>query len=132
MEAEEMARIQHCAAADTIEVRDLDRRIGVVDRIVGVARTTVRADVEIVELTRLPIASGAGIFGRLHPVALLKAENSHLRLGEAPGHSRAGGTGANDQFDPLRGLADNDLALFRPVKRTMLRSEPTCNLAKWA
>jgi hypothetical protein len=56
-----MTRIKHRAAADAVEIGDLDRRVGVVDRIVGIARTTVRTDVEIVELTRLPIASGARI-----------------------------------------------------------------------
>jgi hypothetical protein len=62
-----MTRITPCRA-DAVEIGDLDRRVGVVDRIVGIARTTVRTDVEIVELTRLPIASGARVFGRLHPV----------------------------------------------------------------
>ncbi len=97
MEPREVTRVQHRAAADAVEVGDLDRRIGVIDRIVGIARSTVRAGMEIVELPRLPVASGAGIFGWLHPVALLKAEDVHLRLGQAPGHGRAGGTGANDQ-----------------------------------
>jgi hypothetical protein len=63
-----MTRIKHRAAVDAVEIGDLDRRVGVVDRIVGIARTTVRTDVEIVELTRLPIASSARVFGRLHPV----------------------------------------------------------------
>ena len=97
MEAREVTRVQHRAAADAVEVGDLDRRVVVVDRIVGIARATVRAVVEVVELTRLPVAAGAGIFGRLHPVALLEAEDVHLRLGEAPGHRRAGGAGADDQ-----------------------------------
>jgi hypothetical protein len=97
MKAREVTRVQHCAAADAVEIGDLDWRMGVVDRIVGIARTPVRADVEIVELTRLPIASGAGIFGGLHPVALLETEDVHLRLGEAPGQGRTGGTGADDQ-----------------------------------
>jgi hypothetical protein len=39
----------------------------------------------------------AGIFGRIHPAALVEAENMHLGVGETPGHRRAGGTGANDQ-----------------------------------
>ncbi len=69
----------------------------VIDRIVRLPRPPVRAGAEIAELTRLPVASGAGIFGRLHPVALLQTEDVHLRLGQAPGHGRAGGTGANDQ-----------------------------------
>jgi hypothetical protein len=97
VEPREVTRIQYCAAADTVEVRDLDRRVGVVDRIVGVPGPSVRANVEIVELPGLPVAACAWVLGGLHPVALLKAENVHLRLGEAPRHSRAGGTGANNQ-----------------------------------
>src|SRR6516225_6161300 len=97
METREMTRVEHRAAADAVEIGDFDRRVGVVDRIVGIAPTTVGADVEIVELARLPIASGARIFGRLHPVALLETENVHLCLGQAPGDGRAGGTGADDQ-----------------------------------
>jgi hypothetical protein len=105
-EAREVTRIEHGAAADAVEIGDLDRRAGVVDRIVGIALTTIGAYVEIVELTGLPIASSAGIFGRLHPVALLETENVHLRLGQAPGDSRTGGTGADDQ-DVNGGLALN-------------------------
>ena len=92
-----MTRVEHRAAADAVEIGDFDRRVGVVDRIVGIARTTVGTDVEIVELTRLPVASGAGILGRFHPVALLETEDVHLRLGQAPGHGRAGGPCADDQ-----------------------------------
>jgi len=79
------------------KIGDLDRRARVIDRIVGIAPTTVGADVEIVELARLPIASGARIFGRLHPVALLETENVHLCLGQAQGDSCTGSPGADDQ-----------------------------------
>ena len=92
-----MTRVEHRAAADAVEIGDFDRRVGVVDRIVGIACTTVGTDVEIVELARLPIASGTGIFGRLHPVALLETKDVHLRLGQAPGDGRAGGPCADDQ-----------------------------------
>src|SRR6516165_1592430 len=97
MEPRKVACIEHGAAADAVKIGDLDRRARVVDRIVGVALAAVGADVEIVELTRLPIASGAGILGRLHPVALLETENVHLGLGETPGDSSTGSPGADDQ-----------------------------------
>jgi hypothetical protein len=71
--------------------------IGVVDRIVGVSPASIRADMEIVELTRLPIAVGAGVFGGLHPVPLLQTKDVHLGLSEAPGHGGAGSPGADDQ-----------------------------------
>jgi hypothetical protein len=54
--------------------------IGVVDRIVGVSPASIRADMEIVELTRLPIAVGAGVFGGLHPVPLLQTKDVSARL----------------------------------------------------
>ncbi len=97
MEAREVPGVQHGAAADAVEVGDLDRRGGVVDRIIGLACAPVRAVVEVVELARLPVAAGAGVFRRLHPVALLEAEDVHLRLGEAPRHRRARGAGADDK-----------------------------------
>ena len=42
-----MAGIEHGAAADTVKIGDLDRRARVIDRIVGIAPTTVGADVEM-------------------------------------------------------------------------------------
>src|SRR5215469_18120542 len=97
MEAREVTRVQHSAAADAVEIGDLNRRSAIVDRIVGIAVTAIGADVKIAELTRLPIAPGAGILRGLHPVALLETKDMHLRLGQAPGDGRSRGAGADDQ-----------------------------------
>ena len=102
MHARAVRRVDHRAAADAVEVGDLHRRVVVVDRIVGVAPAPVGADVEIGVAPRLPVAAVAREVGRLHPVALLEAEDAHPRLGEAPGDRRARGAGADDQdIDPL-------------------------------
>ena len=97
MHARPVRRVDHRAAADAVEVGDLHRRVVVVHRIVGVAPAAVREDVEIGVAPRLPVAAVAGEVGRLHPVALLQAEDAHLGLGEAPGDGRARGAGADDQ-----------------------------------
>ena len=97
MHAREMRGVEHGAAADAVEVGDLHRRIVVVDRIVGVARAAVRADVEIGEAARFPVAAVGREIGGLHPVALLQTQDLHARLGEAPGHGGARGAGADDE-----------------------------------
>ena len=56
-----MRGVDDGAAADAVEIDHLDRRIGVVDRIVGRARATVGIDGEIAEQARLPVPPVAGI-----------------------------------------------------------------------
>jgi len=87
MQPREMRRVHDGAAADAFEVHDLDRRIGVVDRIVGRPRAPIGTDGEIAEQPRLPITPVARIIGRLDPVALLEAEDPHPGIGKAPRHS---------------------------------------------
>ncbi len=101
-----MRRVDHRAAADAVEVGDLHRRIVVIDGIVRVPRAPVGADVEIAEAARFPIATVGRKIRGLDPVALLEAQNFHARVGEAPGHRRARGAGADDEhIDDLVGGA---------------------------
>ena len=67
------------------------------DRIVSVTLAPVGADREIVELPRLPVAPGAGVFRRLHPATLFKADDAHPGIGQTPGHRGAGCAGADDE-----------------------------------
>ena len=101
VQAREMRRVHDGAAADAVEVHDLDRRIGVVDRIVGRPRAAIGTDGEIAEQARLPITPVARIIGRLHPIALLEAEDPHPRIGKAPRHRRARCARADNQHIDL-------------------------------
>ena len=99
--ARKVRRVHDGAAADTVEVHHLDRRIGVVDRVVGRPGAAVGIDGEIAEQPRLPVPAVAGIIGRLHPVALLEAENPHPGVGKAPRHRRARCSGPDNQHIDL-------------------------------
>ncbi len=89
MQARIVRREHDRATADAVEVRDLHRRVVVVDRIVGGAAAAVRAHVEVAVAARLPIAAVARKIGRLDPVALLQAQDAHARVGQAPGDRSA-------------------------------------------
>ena len=97
MHARKMRGVEDRAAADAVEVGDLHRRIVVVDRIIGVAPAPVRADVEIADSAAPPSPARCWESDWLHPIALFQAQDSHLRLGQAPGHRGAGRAGADDQ-----------------------------------
>ena len=86
VQARPVRRVDHRAAADAVEVGDLHDRVVVVDRIVGVAPALVRADGEIGVAPGFPVAAVAREVGRLHPVALLQAEDAHpaCRPGSRP------------------------------------------------
>ncbi|MHC2715412.1 hypothetical protein ACVIWV_005133 [Bradyrhizobium diazoefficiens] len=81
--------VHHRRAADRIVVDDLDRRIVVVDRIVLGPAADVRARRPLAVELGFPVPARAGIFRRVHPAALLQAENVHLGLGQRPRHRRA-------------------------------------------
>ena len=85
------------AAADAVEVHDLDRRIGVVDRIIGRPCAAIRTDREIAEQPRFPIPSVARIVRRFYPIALLEADNPHSGVGKAPRHGGARRAGTDNQ-----------------------------------
>ncbi len=95
--AREMRRVHDGAAADAVEIHHLDRRIGVVDRIIGGPRPAVGIDGEIAEQPRFPVPAVAGIIRRLHPVALLEADDPHPGIGQTPGHRGARCPGTDDQ-----------------------------------
>jgi len=97
MQAREMRRVHDGRAADAVEVDDLDRRVVVIDRVVFRPSADIGARRIIAEEPRLPVAPRARILRGIHPAALIEAEDMHLGVGEAPGHGRAGGSGANDQ-----------------------------------
>ena len=97
MQPRPMRGVHHRRAADAVEVHDLDRRVVVVDRIVLGPAADVRAGRPVAVELRLPVAPGAGIFRRVHPAALVEAEDMHLGIGQAPRHRRAGRAGADDQ-----------------------------------
>ena len=97
MQARIVRRVHDGRAADAVEVDDLDRRVVVVDRIVGYPRAAIGAGGKIAEESRLPIPSVRGIVGRLHPIALLEAEDMHLGFRKAPGHCGARCSGSDDQ-----------------------------------
>ena len=97
VESRRMGAIQHGAAAHRVEVCDLDRRVVLVDRVVGRARAAVGVDGETVTVTRLGVAARGGIFGRVHPVALLQTHDVHLGLGQTPGHCSARSACPDDQ-----------------------------------
>jgi len=101
MQAREMRRVHDGAADNAVEVHDLDRRIGVVDRIIGRPRAAIGTDGEIAEQPRLPITPVARIIGRLDPVALLEAEDPHPRIGKAPRNSGARCSRADNQHIDL-------------------------------
>ena len=96
VKAREVRGVQNGAAADGVELRHLDRRVGVVDRIVvGRAR---RLGLKAKSLSwRAPSPGRRWDIGRLHPVALLEAEDVHPRIGQTPGHRRARCPGTDDQ-----------------------------------
>ena len=97
MEAREVGGIQDCAAAHGVEVQDGDGRIAVVHRIVRGAVAQVGAGSELPRRRHLPVPPGARILGRIHPPALLQADDAHARLGETPRHRRPGRAGADNQ-----------------------------------
>ena len=129
MQARKMRGVHDGGAADAVEVHHLDRRIGVVDRIVGRPRAAVGIDGEIAEQPRLPVPSVARIVRRLHPVALLEAENPHPGVGKAPRHRGARCSGTDDQ--------DIDLVMHRispcPQRSTARRraAAATPRPARW-
>ena len=92
-----MRGVHHGRAADAVEVHHLDRRVVVIDRIVLGPAADVRTGRPVTVELRLPVTPGARIFRRLHPAALVEAEDMHLGLGQTPGHRRAGRAGADDQ-----------------------------------
>ena len=92
-----MRRVHHGAATDPVEVHDLDRRVVVVDRVVLGPGADVGAGAIVAKGARLPIPARAGERRGVHPAALFEAEDVHPRVGETPGHRRAGRAGANDQ-----------------------------------
>ena len=96
VEAGEMAGIEHGAAADAVEVADQDGGVVLVDRVVGIARAAVGGDGEVADLPGLPVSAGGGVVVRVHPVALLEANDAHLRVGQAVGRGAARGAGADD------------------------------------
>ena len=98
MKTRKVTGIKHRAAAYTIEVGDLDRRVVVVDRIVDVAGAPVGAEMELAHLARFIVAAIARIVGGFDPVTLLQTQDAHPCLGKAPGHSRARRTRADDQY----------------------------------
>ena len=95
--ARKMRGVHDGAAADAVEIDHLDRRVGVVDRIVGRPRAAVGIDGEIAEQARLPVPAVAGIVRRFHPVALLQADDPHPGIGQTPGHRGARCPGTDDQ-----------------------------------
>ena len=75
------------------------------------------------KITRIALAFEAGRDGfwlarwlrahgvEAHVIHPFEAENVHLRLGQAPGHRRTRGTGANDQDVNRGGHANESLAM---------------------
>src|SRR5215217_4293889 len=97
MKARVVAGVEHRAAADAIEIGDLDGRISVIDRIVRSQPAPVRADREILGEPGFPVPTRTRESGALLPVALLQTKNTHLRLGKAPGNRRAGSTRSDNK-----------------------------------
>ena len=97
MQARIVRGVDDGAAADAVEIHHLDRRVIVVDRIIGRPSAPVRAGGEIIVHPRLPVPPVAGVVGLLHPIALLQAEDLHPGIGQAPGHRGARSAGADDQ-----------------------------------
>ena len=89
--------VHHGRAADAVEIHHLDRRIVVVDRIVLGPGADVRARRIIAIEARLPVPARARILRRIHPAALVEAEDVHFCVGETPGDRGAGSAGADDQ-----------------------------------
>jgi len=112
MQARKMRRIHDCAAAHAVEVHDLDRRVVVVDRVVLGPGTDVGTGGIVAKGTRLPVASRARVRRGVHPVPLLEAEDVHPRVGETPGHGRAGRAGADDQH--IHGIVHAALSCICP------------------
>ena len=96
-----MRGVHHGRAADAVEVHHLDRRIVVIDRIVLGPAADIRAGRPVAIKLRLPVAPGARIVRRVHPAALVEAENVHLGFSQAPRHRRTRGAGADDQHVDL-------------------------------
>ena len=97
MEAREVTGVKNRAAADAVEVGDLDRRMGVVDRVVLGPGANIGIGGILDHSARLPVTAGAGVGCGVHPTPLFEAEDVHLCVGETPGHRRARRAGANNQ-----------------------------------
>ncbi len=97
VESWRVGTIQHGAAAHRVEVCDLNRRVVLVDRVVSQAPAAVGVDGEAPTVARLGVATRRGIFGRVHPVALLQTHDVHLRFGQTPGHRSARSARSDDQ-----------------------------------
>ncbi len=97
MEAREVCGVQDRAAADRVEVRDLDGRLVVVDRVVVAPPATIRAETVRAEAFHLPVVARRRIFGRVHPAALFEADDAHPRFREAPRDRGARGSRTDDQ-----------------------------------
>ena len=81
----EMCRIEDRPAANTVEVRHRDRRLILVDRVVRITLAYVWTLVVSNLPPHLPVFARARIIGRIHPVTLLQAQNTHPRIRHAPG-----------------------------------------------
>ena len=81
MHSREMRRVKDRAPTNRIEVGYRNRRFVIVNWVVGGSIAKVRTDGEVRALKYFPISFGAGVFRGVHPSALLKAKNLHLRLG---------------------------------------------------
>jgi hypothetical protein len=92
-----MRRVHHGRAADGVEILHLDRRVVVVNRIVGGPLADVRAGGVVAEHPRLVITPVGGIVGLLHPVPLFEAGDFHSCLGKAPGDRGARSARADDE-----------------------------------
>ena len=119
MHAREVRCPENGAATNAVEVGDFHHRVVVVDRIVEIACAPVGTDIEVGVPPRLPIPPVGGIVGWLHPIALLEAQDAHLRVGKAPCNGRAGCAGANDQniHHLVLGHGSN-LPIITPDRRT--------------
>ena len=86
MQARKMRGVHDGAAADAVEIDHLDRRVGVVDRIVGRPGAAVGIDGEIAEQPRLPVAAVARIVRSASPSrpARGRGSASWCRRGSTP------------------------------------------------
>ena len=93
-----MGGIQNGATPYTIKIGDRNWRVVAVDRVVSIATTKIGIKAELAHLAQFAIAAGTRVLGRVHPVALLQAQDTHPGVGHTPGKGRTGGTGTNNEY----------------------------------
>src|ERR1700761_8672798 len=107
-----------------------------IDGIIGWPRTPIGAGAEFIQSTCFPISAIAWEVNGLDPVTLFQTDDSHTRLGQAPGDSAAGGAGADDhhinliEHASLRSLVRRSVACIARCGDTHMRRWPALHRSK--